>query len=130
MSDLLKLVMEGMNWSKKKAQVWFNVPNPLLGMATPNGYERLKGKARLEKFIRGQLEQNKPIHSINEADMQHSEETKLKLKDWQWPDYGRGELTCPHGVGHGGIHGCDGCCSHPSFKKYKGIRLSEGYKLK
>jgi uncharacterized protein with PQ loop repeat len=29
------------------------------------------------------------------------------------------EYSCPHGIGHSekGIHGCDGCCSHPSFKK-------------
>jgi len=46
---------------------------------------------------------------------------------------GRVELVCFHGVGHtsmnltllrkghlnqhDGIHGCDGCCSHPSFHK-------------
>lgn len=42
-----------------------------------------------------------------------------KLEKWTWPylrtSDGR-EHECPHGVGHSwGIHGCDGCCSHPSF---------------
>lgn len=58
-TDLLQLVMDGMNWPKKKAALWFNVPNPLLGGATPNGFERMKGKSRLEKFIRDQLMGNK-----------------------------------------------------------------------
>lgn len=49
----------------------------------------------------------------------HLIENKKELKGWKWPYGGRGELTCPHGVGHGGTHGCDGCCSHPSFKKAK-----------
>lgn len=44
------------------------------------------------------------------------------LVQWYWPVLrinlgGDIELKCPHEVGHGGIHGCDGCCSHPSFKK-------------
>lgn len=42
------------------------------------------------------------------------------LKNWKWPHYRRHdskvEWACPHGVGHGGIHGCDGCCSHESFR--------------
>lgn len=45
-----------------------------------------------------------------------------RLKDWHWPyqrinSSGTKEYSCPHGVGHGGIHGCDGCCRHPSFRK-------------
>lgn len=46
-----------------------------------------------------------------------------ELKDWHWPYQRRSgehyEYACPHGVGHSvkGIHGCDGCCGHPSFKK-------------
>lgn len=44
------------------------------------------------------------------------------LKTWHWPYLrtnlgGDKEYGCPHGIGHGGLHGCDGCCSHPSFKK-------------
>lgn len=36
-----------------------------------------------------------------------------------YPRYdGKKELRCPHGVGHGGIHGCDGCCADESFKIY------------
>ncbi len=28
------------------------------------------------------------------------------------------EYLCGHGVGHDmGIHGCDGCCNSPEFKK-------------
>lgn len=57
-TDLLQLVMDGMKWDKKKAQKWFNVPNPLLGEATPNGFELMRGKAKLEKFIRQQLDEN------------------------------------------------------------------------
>ncbi len=43
------------------------------------------------------------------------------LKDWHWPyqrtnSSGIREYACPHGIGHGGTHGCDGCCSHPSYK--------------
>ncbi len=35
---------------------------------------------------------------------------KKRKKKWDWPWNGRGELACKHGIGHGGIHGCDGCC--------------------
>lgn len=36
-------------------------------------------------------------------------------KIWHWPfqrinSNGAIEFSCQHGVGHGGIHGCDGCC--------------------
>lgn len=58
--DLLQLVMDGMGWEKKKAQRWFNTPSPLLGGATPNGFELMRGKAKLEKFIRSQIEENGP----------------------------------------------------------------------
>jgi len=58
--DLLQLVMDGMGWDKETAQEWFNVPNPLLGGATPNGYEIMRGKDKLLKFIRNQLSENKP----------------------------------------------------------------------
>ena len=31
------------------------------------------------------------------------------------------EYLCEHGIGHDmGVHGCDGCCSDPSFKKLYG----------
>lgn len=59
MNHLIKLVMDGMKWDKKKAQRWFNTPNPLLGGATPNGFELMRGKLKLEKFIRNQLSENK-----------------------------------------------------------------------
>ena len=55
---MLQLVMDGMGWDKRKAQLWFNTPNPLLGGATPNSYELLRGSHKLEKFIREQFEQN------------------------------------------------------------------------
>lgn len=48
---------------------------------------------------------------------------KDKLESWKWPYLRRSgehyEFACPHGIGHSssGIHGCDGCCSHPSFKR-------------
>jgi len=37
-----------------------------------------------------------------------------KLKDWKWPYQrinfgGDKEYSCPHEIGHGGLHGCDGC---------------------
>lgn len=42
--------------------------------------------------------------------------------NWSWPflrvnSNGAKEYACPHGVGHGGIHGCDGCCAAPSYPK-------------
>ena len=45
-----------------------------------------------------------------------------ELKDWHWPTLrtntnGALERMCPHGVGHGGIHGCDGCCQDKSYDK-------------
>lgn len=52
--------MDGMGWDKNKSQLWFNVPNPLLGGATPNAFEAFRGKAKLEKFIRTQLSENRP----------------------------------------------------------------------
>lgn len=55
MSDLLQLVMDGMKWDKEKAQLWFNTPNPLLGGATPNGYEQMRGIAKLKRFIEARL---------------------------------------------------------------------------
>ncbi len=44
------------------------------------------------------------------------------LKQWVWPflrvnSGGAKEFKCPCGVGHGGMHGCCGCCQHPSFKE-------------
>ena len=47
---------------------------------------------------------------------------------WNWPRYSpryddrtdRKELTCRHGIGHGGgngTHGCDGCCVDPAFRE-------------
>ena len=44
------------------------------------------------------------------------------LKNWKWPylrinSGGSKEYECPHGVGHGGLHGCDGCCLHKSYEK-------------
>lgn len=41
---------------------------------------------------------------------QPSDGTTLPLPPgWEYV-HGRREVFCPHGVGHGGIHGCDGCC--------------------
>jgi len=45
-----------------------------------------------------------------------------ELRRWKWPYLrinfgGSVELECPHEVGHGGIHGCDGCCQHVSYDK-------------
>lgn len=52
-------------------------------------------------------------------------EKKWGLDGWHWPFLrvnfgGAKEYACPHGVGHGGLHGCDGCCRHRSFKKVIG----------
>jgi hypothetical protein len=49
-------------------------------------------------------------------------EFDCRLKNWKWPFQrinfgGSTEYACPHGIGHGGVHGCDGCCDHPSYKK-------------
>ena len=37
--------------------------------------------------------------------------------EWRKSKRAKPELDCEPGVGHGGIHGCDGCCSKPSFSK-------------
>lgn len=42
-------------------------------------------------------------------------------KPWHWPflrinSNGAREYQCPHGVGHGGIHCCDGCCQTEEAK--------------
>ena len=44
-----------------------------------------------------------------------------ELENWIWTyqreGFGGWEWTCPHGVGHGlGVHGCEGCCGHSSFR--------------
>jgi len=57
--DLLQMVMDGTRWDKKKAQQWFNTPNPLLGGVTPNFLELMRGKTKLAKFIKNQLSENK-----------------------------------------------------------------------
>ena len=61
----------------------------------------------------------------------------VAVKAWHWPflrvnSNGAKEYACPHGVGHGGIHGCDGCCSDMAFPvdlpaKKVGV-LAWGYK--
>lgn len=44
-----------------------------------------------------------------------------KRRLWHWPYLRHSdgpELSCRHGVGHSeGVHGCEGCCSDPMFKK-------------
>lgn len=42
-------------------------------------------------------------------------------KPWHWPfqrinSNGAREYACRHGVGHGGTHGCDGCCGTEEAK--------------
>lgn len=49
---------------------------------------------------------------------------KVDLEKWHWPFQrinfgGDREYSCPHGIGHGGIHGCDGCCAASSFPRTK-----------
>lgn len=42
------------------------------------------------------------------------------LDIWHWPQnrWSKVEYACPHGIGHGeDVHGCDGCCSSPSYKR-------------
>jgi hypothetical protein len=51
---------------------------------------------------------------------------KSTLENWHWPKGRKGERDCPHGVGHGGIHGCDGCCAHPSFEK-RSKKMTTGF---
>lgn len=45
-------------------------------------------------------------------------------KKWHWPFLrfnfgGAKEYACPHGIGHGGTHGCDGCCTDQDFPGYR-----------
>jgi len=49
------------------------------------------------------------------------------LENWTWPFQrtnfgGAKEYECPHRVGHGGTHGCVGCCRHISFRRAERIR--------
>ena len=42
------------------------------------------------------------------------------IKAWHWPflrinSGGDKEYACRHGIGHGGMHGCDGCCRDKDF---------------
>lgn len=42
-------------------------------------------------------------------------------KPWHWPfqrinSNGAKEYACRHSIGHGGIHGCDGCCQTEEAK--------------
>ena len=42
-------------------------------------------------------------------------------KPWHWPfqrinSNGAREYACRHGIGHGGLHGCDGCCGSEEAK--------------
>ena len=48
--------------------------------------------------------------------------TPPKKEVWEWPllrtnSGGDIEFMCPHGVGHGGTHGCDGCCKELDYEK-------------
>jgi hypothetical protein len=57
------------------------------------------------------------------------------LNNWPWPFQrfnfgGAREYACPHGVGHGGVHGCDGCCTHPSYKRAAELRMKDNDELK
>jgi hypothetical protein len=55
---------------------------------------------------------------------------KKKTKKWHWPflriNFGGDiELMCEHGVGHGGLHGCDGCCRDKEYvKRLKSFKRS------
>ena len=92
---------------EKKTKAWFACKNPLFGGFSPNQMFKIGRGKKLFKIIEDQLKKNKPPD---------------ELINWDWPDAGinsNGALEhfCPHGVGHGGIHGCDGCCQHESFKR-------------
>ena len=45
-----------------------------------------------------------------------------------WTKYPRAkkELACEHGVGHGGVHGCDGCCFKKAWKRIFGRKIKRG----
>jgi len=93
--------------SERRTKEWFMCKNPLLGGLSPNDMlEAGRGK-KLLTFIENQLKENQPPDD---------------LVDWDWPylrvnSSGAKEYVCLHGVGHGGIHGCDGCCRHESFNR-------------
>ena len=58
MSDLAKLIMYEMGWDLNKTKIWFRTPNPLLGGMSPEWYEVVKGRDRLEKFINEEIDGN------------------------------------------------------------------------
>jgi hypothetical protein len=48
------------------------------------------------------------------------------VNGWGWPfqrinSGGDAEYSCEHGVGHGGMHGCDGCCHKTGIEHFKQI---------
>jgi hypothetical protein len=48
------------------------------------------------------------------------------FNEWGWPfdrinSGGDIEYACEHGVGHGGMHGCDGCCRKTNLDVFKQI---------
>jgi len=93
--------------SERKTQEWFSFTNPLLGGISPNEMLEIGRGKELLAFIENQLKENKPPDDLIE---------------WNWPylrvnSSGAKEYMCPHGVGHGGIHGCDGCCGHESYQR-------------
>jgi len=64
-----------------------------------------------------------PKKKLTEKDVERIAKEYYALSDREYPGGwktalradGRVEYSCPHGVGHGGIHGCDGCCGRDDF---------------
>lgn len=55
--EVIKSIMNSMEWPEKKVLIWCKTPNPLLGGLTPEKFELVNGKERLEKWIEEQLDE-------------------------------------------------------------------------
>lgn len=62
------------------------------------------------------------VMAINDKVLTYEEAKEYQVeKPWAWPfqrinSNGAREYACSHGIGHGGLHGCDGCCQSEEAK--------------
>ena len=83
-----------------------------------------------------------PIHCDIQKEVDQLISNPFEHEHIEYRGDGRVELTCYHGCGHpslklqnrppnstDGIHGCCGCCQHPSFKELE-ARILQRWKKK
>lgn len=90
----------------------------------PKGYRWKPYQWRYdESFDREQKNLNQLlVMAINDKVLSYEDAKQYEVeKPWAWPfqrinSNGAKEYACVHGQGHGGIHGCDGCCQKEEAK--------------